>query len=218
MRRQHVQRLPCLTPSLAGAERMDVSLFTRVNDWCWRLERQGAMRVPAALYAKPAAISARARERQREEMGTLGSGNHYLEVEYVAEVRDPMAATAFGLVTGDVVVSIHCGSRGLGHQVGTEYLREMLIKAPRHGLSLPDRELACAPLRSELDGLDGPDAGGVRNRRRNSKRRSGEGIVERLAATAYTEVGAMFEVLPPHRRPHAVRGLRRASAGAPATC
>jgi tRNA-splicing ligase RtcB len=99
---------------------------------------------------KPAAISARARQRQRDEMGTLGSGNHYLEVQHVAEVREPTAAAAFGLAAGDVVLSIHCGSRGLGHQVGTEFLREMLVEAPRHGLTLPDRELACAPLRSEL--------------------------------------------------------------------
>jgi len=102
------------------------------------------------LHAKPAAISARARQRQRDEMGTLGSGNHYLEVQHVAEIREPRAAAAFGLSRGDVVLSIHCGSRGLGHQVGTEYLREMLIEAPRHGITLPDRELACAPLRSEL--------------------------------------------------------------------
>jgi tRNA-splicing ligase RtcB len=103
-----------------------------------------------ALHAKPAAISAQARQRQRDEMGTLGSGNHYLEVQHVTGVGDETAAAAFGLRTGDIVVSIHCGSRGLGHQVGTEYLRQMLIEAPGHGLRLPDRELACAPLRSEL--------------------------------------------------------------------
>jgi tRNA-splicing ligase RtcB (3'-phosphate/5'-hydroxy nucleic acid ligase) len=109
------------------------------------IEEQGQV-----LHAKPDAISARARQRQRDEMGTLGSGNHYLEVQHVAEVHEPAAAVAFGLAPGDVVLSIHCGSRGLGHQVGTEYLREMLVEAPRHGLKLPDRELACAPLRSEL--------------------------------------------------------------------
>jgi tRNA-splicing ligase RtcB (3'-phosphate/5'-hydroxy nucleic acid ligase) len=103
------------------------------------------------LHAKPAAISALARQRQRDEMGTLGSGNHYLEIQRVAELFDP-AATAFGLNLDDILVSIHCGSRGLGHQVGTEYLREMLLDAPSHGLHLPDRELACAPLRSELGG------------------------------------------------------------------
>jgi tRNA-splicing ligase RtcB len=100
--------------------------------------------------ADPKALSQRARDRQREEMGTLGSGNHYLEVQWVAEIIDAAAAAAFGLATGRVVVSIHCGSRGLGHQVGTDYLREMVIAAPSFGLELPDRELACAPIRSAL--------------------------------------------------------------------
>jgi tRNA-splicing ligase RtcB len=83
-------------------------------------------------------------------MGTLGSGNHYLEVQHVTEVFDAAAAAAFGLRAGDVVVSIHCGSRGLGHQIGTEFLREMAITAKDAGITLPDRELACAPLRSAV--------------------------------------------------------------------
>ena len=100
--------------------------------------------------ADPAALSQRARERQREEMGTLGSGNHYLEVQWVTEVHDEAAAAAFGLKAGRAVVSIHCGSRGLGHQVGTDYLRDMALAAPSFGLALPDRELACAPIHSSL--------------------------------------------------------------------
>jgi tRNA-splicing ligase RtcB len=100
--------------------------------------------------ADPAALSKRARERQRDEMGTLGSGNHYLEVQWVAEVFDAAAAGAFGLMPGRAVVSIHCGSRGLGHQVGTDYLRDMVLAAPSFGLQLPDRELACAPIHSGL--------------------------------------------------------------------
>jgi len=98
--------------------------------------------------ARPEAVSDRARARMRDEVGTLGSGNHYLEVQEVAEVHDAPAAEAFGLAAGDVVVSIHCGSRGLGHQIGTEALREMLDAGRRHGIDLPDRELACAPVRS----------------------------------------------------------------------
>jgi len=98
----------------------------------------------------PEQVSGKARRRQRDEMGTLGSGNHYLEVQRVREILDTTAAKSFGLAQGDVVISIHCGSRGLGHQVGTEFLREMAIAAPAHGISLPDRELACAPLASEL--------------------------------------------------------------------
>jgi len=110
-----------------------------------RIEERGQM-----LHAKPGKVSAMARRRQRDEMGTLGSGNHYLEVQRVAEVFDDAIAAAFGLRVDDAVVMIHCGSRGLGHQIGTEFLREMAIAAPGFGIVLPDRELACAPIRSEL--------------------------------------------------------------------
>jgi tRNA-splicing ligase RtcB (3'-phosphate/5'-hydroxy nucleic acid ligase) len=103
-----------------------------------------------AAGASPDAVSAQAKKRQRDEMGTLGSGNHYLEVQEVAAILDEAAASAFGLRLGEIVVSIHCGSRGLGHQIGTEFLREMAIAAPSHGIVLPDLELACAPIRSEL--------------------------------------------------------------------
>ncbi len=103
-----------------------------------------------AADADPRAVSPRARERQRAEMGTLGSGNHYLEVQEVAEIADPETARGYGLVRGEVVVTIHCGSRGLGHQIGTEYLREMVIAAGAAGIALPDRELACAPIRSPV--------------------------------------------------------------------
>jgi len=108
-----------------------------------RTEEQGCM-----ADARPAAVSEHARKRQRNEMGTLGSGNHYLEVQEVSAVYDAATAGQFGIATGDVVVSIHCGSRGLGHQIGTEFLRTMLLRAPDYGIVLPDRELACAPIRS----------------------------------------------------------------------
>jgi tRNA-splicing ligase RtcB (3'-phosphate/5'-hydroxy nucleic acid ligase) len=110
-----------------------------------RIEEHGMME-----GAEPDAVSDRAKARQRAEMGTLGSGNHYLEVQEVSAIHDDAAAAAFGLKRGDVVVSIHCGSRGLGHQIGTEFLREMAISAPAHGIHLPDLELACAPLVSTL--------------------------------------------------------------------
>jgi tRNA-splicing ligase RtcB len=104
----------------------------------------------AAADADPAAVSDKARQRQVREMGTLGSGNHYLEIQEIAEVFHPEAARAFGLQRGRCVLSIHCGSRGLGHQIGTEYLREMAVAAPGLGISLPDRELACAPIESAV--------------------------------------------------------------------
>ncbi|MGO8915076.1 MAG: RtcB family protein [Stellaceae bacterium] len=110
-----------------------------------RTEEGGRM-----MGASPDAVSAQAKTRQRDEMGTLGSGNHYLEVQEVVAVHDETAASAFGLRLGEIVVSIHCGSRGLGHQIGTEFLREMAVAAPGHDIVLPDLELACAPLRSEL--------------------------------------------------------------------
>jgi tRNA-splicing ligase RtcB len=100
--------------------------------------------------ARPDFVSDRARERQRREMGTLGSGNHYLEVQAVAEIFDAEAAKAFGLEMDGVVVTIHCGSRGLGHQIGSEFLKEMAVAAGEAGITLPDRELACAPINSEV--------------------------------------------------------------------
>ncbi len=102
-----------------------------------------------AENACPEHVSSRACQRQQHEMGTLGSGNHYLEIQEVRELPDPETAATFGLVKGECVVTIHCGSRGLGHQIGTEFLREMAITAGQHGIDLPDRELACAPIRSE---------------------------------------------------------------------
>jgi tRNA-splicing ligase RtcB len=83
-------------------------------------------------------------------MGTLGSGNHYLEVQTVTEIFDASIAKVFGLSLDDVVVTIHCGSRGLGHQIGTEFLKEMVVAAKAFGIELPDRELACAPINSEI--------------------------------------------------------------------
>ena len=110
-----------------------------------RIEEHGQV-----LHAKPKFVSQQARRRQREEMGTLGSGNHYLEVQVVAELFDVDAARVFGLAIDEVVVMIHCGSRGLGHQIGSEFLLRMAAEAPSHGIVLPDRELACAPITSPL--------------------------------------------------------------------
>jgi tRNA-splicing ligase RtcB len=114
-----------------------------------RVEEHGEMRGAMAEE-----VSDKARERQRDEMGTLGSGNHYLEVQRVAEVyggggpQDP--AAQLGLRVGDVVICIHCGSRGLGHQIGTEFLRRMAVAASEAGIPLPERELACAPIDSPV--------------------------------------------------------------------
>lgn len=129
---------------LGGAQWAIERGFGRAEDLD-RIEERGC-----ASDADPVAVSEHARKRQRREMGTLGSGNHYLEVQEVAEIFDEKTAAAYGLVKGECVVTIHCGSRGLGHQIGTEYLREMLISAQNYGIDLPDRELACAPIKSDL--------------------------------------------------------------------
>ncbi len=100
--------------------------------------------------ADPAQVSSFAKKRQQNEMGTLGSGNHYLEVQKVVEIYKPEIAEAFGIRAGDVKISVHCGSRGLGHQIGTEFLKAMATQAGEHGIALPDRELACAPIQSDL--------------------------------------------------------------------
>jgi tRNA-splicing ligase RtcB len=110
-----------------------------------RIEEHGQM-----LHAKPDAVSQQAKRRQRDEMGTLGSGNHYLEVQEVTAVFDERAANIFALKQGDIVVMIHCGSRGLGHQIGTEFLKHMVVAAGQYGITLPDRELACAPINSDV--------------------------------------------------------------------
>lgn len=110
-----------------------------------RIEEQGCVK-----GAEPKYVSEHAKKRQLNEMGTLGSGNHYLEVQHVSTIYDNLTAERFGLKQGDVVVSIHCGSRGLGHQIGTEFLKDMAIAAPGYGIELPDRELACAPIKSDL--------------------------------------------------------------------
>ena len=100
--------------------------------------------------ADPEEVSPQAKKRQKNEMGTLGSGNHYLEVQEVVKVFDPSIAEVYQLREGDIVLTIHCGSRGLGHQIGTEFLKSMALAAKKHGIDLPDRELACAPILSPL--------------------------------------------------------------------
>jgi tRNA-splicing ligase RtcB (3'-phosphate/5'-hydroxy nucleic acid ligase) len=107
-------------------------------------EEQGAME-----GADPDAVSAKARQRGMPQSGTLGSGNHFLEIQEVAEVYDPKAAEAFGVKAGQICIMIHCGSRGLGHQVCTDYIQILEGATKKYGITLPDRQLACAPLQSQ---------------------------------------------------------------------
>ncbi len=136
---------PEMDAMLTGGARWAVKQGFGHADDLLRVEEQGCM--AGALAGE---VSQQAKKRQRHEMGTLGSGNHYLEVQEVVEIYDRGVAGVFGLREKDIVVSIHCGSRGLGHQIGTEFLRSMAIAAHEYGIQLPDRELACAPIESPL--------------------------------------------------------------------
>ncbi len=98
--------------------------------------------------ADPQAVSARAKQRGLAQLGSLGAGNHFLEVDVVETIYDPAAADAMGLAPGRLAVQIHCGSRGLGHQVCTDYVQQFQGAVRRYGIRLPDRELVCAPLDS----------------------------------------------------------------------
>jgi len=112
-------------------------------------EEEGKMR-----HADPSKVSDRAKKRGVPQIGSLGSGNHFLEVDRVEKIFDPEAARTFGIEgEGQVTVTIHCGSRGCGHQIATDYLKVMERSVKERGIALPDRQLACAPITSE-DGQD----------------------------------------------------------------
>ncbi len=98
--------------------------------------------------ADASSVSEMAKKRGRDQVGTLGSGNHFLEIQKVEEIFDEETAKVFGLFQNQIVVMIHTGSRGLGHQIATDYIHLMIQVMPKYGIRLPDRELACAPLHS----------------------------------------------------------------------
>ncbi len=98
--------------------------------------------------ADPSKVSDMAKKRGSNQLGTIGSGNHFVEVNYVEEIYDEGIAEAFGLYKGQVVVLIHTGSRGLGHQVATDYIRKMMSAMPKYHIEVPDRELCCVPFNS----------------------------------------------------------------------
>jgi tRNA-splicing ligase RtcB len=99
--------------------------------------------------ADPDAVSGKAHERGRDQLGTLGSGNHFLEIQTVERIYDQEAANTLGLFPGQVTVLIHSGSRGFGHQVCTDHLAAMERAMKKYGIQLPDRQLACTPVRSD---------------------------------------------------------------------
>ncbi len=134
---------PQLNAVLREGPRALVARGIGCDDDVERTESEGCL-----PNADPAAVSARARERGAGQLGTVGSGNHFIELQEVEQVFDPDAADAFGLAEGRLTILIHSGSRGLGHQVCTDYVRTMDAVRTRYGIVLPDRQLACAPASS----------------------------------------------------------------------
>jgi tRNA-splicing ligase RtcB (3'-phosphate/5'-hydroxy nucleic acid ligase) len=108
-----------------------------------RCEEKGCMK-----EADTRAVSEKAKQRGVPQGGTLGSGNHFLEIQVVSEIYDPVVAKAFGISAGQICCMIHCGSRGLGHQTCTDHLKVLESATKRYNISLPDRQLACAPIAS----------------------------------------------------------------------
>ena len=98
--------------------------------------------------ADPKCVSDKAKKRQYRQVGTLGSGNHYLEIQYIDTIDEPEAAAAMGLKEKDIIVAIHCGSRALGHQIGTDYIQELAKAAQKYNIPIRERELVCAPIKS----------------------------------------------------------------------
>ena len=129
---------------LAGGARWAVENGYGVAEDLGRIESEGCL-----SGASPPSVSAHARERGKRQLGSLGSGNHFLEVQTVEAVYDPRVASALGLSEGVVTAMIHTGSRGLGHQVCTDYLDITGRALRRYGIRVPDRQLACAPVDSE---------------------------------------------------------------------
>ncbi len=116
--------------------------FAREDD-LRRTEEEGRL-----ALADPSKASRQAKERGRDQVGTLGAGNHFAELDEVVEIYDQEGAEALGLFLGQVCVQIHCGSRGFGHQVCTDYVQDFQKAIHKYGITLPDRELVCAPLDS----------------------------------------------------------------------
>ena len=100
-------------------------------------------------YADPDTVSDRAYERGKDQLGTVGSGNHFVEVGFIQEVYDANAAENFGLFEGQTTIMIHTGSRGLGYQICDDSIREMIKASAKYGISLPDRQLCCAPIETD---------------------------------------------------------------------
>jgi tRNA-splicing ligase RtcB len=119
------------------------------NGYGWQDDLQTTEEGGRMEGADPSKVSSKAKQRGVPQVGSLGSGNHFLEVDRVDKIYDPVAAKAFGLYEGQITVTIHCGSRGCGHQIATDYLQVMERAVKQGNMVLPDRQLACAPTHSK---------------------------------------------------------------------
>lgn len=158
-----VQSLYRKLPSGLGSSRKDFGLSVKVlrkvleEGVGWTLDQgYGTAQDQAHIEAEgcipgadPSKVSQRALERGKSQLGTVGSGNHFVEVGYVEEIHDAPAASGLGLEKDRVTVLIHTGSRGLGHQICSDYISVMMKAARKYGIDLPDRQLCCAPVESE---------------------------------------------------------------------
>ncbi|MDR0888239.1 MAG: RtcB family protein [Candidatus Methanoplasma sp.] len=120
------------------------------NGYGWERDLGATEDLGHMVDADPSKVSDKARKRGLPQLGSLGSGNHFLEIDTVENVFDEKAAKAFGLKEGAVTITVHCGSRGCGHQIATDYLQDMERYVKTNNVELPDRQLACAPLDSKL--------------------------------------------------------------------
>jgi len=128
---------------IQGAKWAKNDFYTAEED-LHRTEDQGCL-----AGANPEKVSSRALDRGKNQLGTLGSGNHFIEVDLVSEIFDEVAARTMGLYPGEIVVQIHTGSRGFGHQICTDYVRRLQSAVAKYGIKLPDKQLVCAPIASE---------------------------------------------------------------------
>ena len=120
------------------------------NGYGWEKDLEATEEYGQMMDADPSTVSDKSRKRGLPQLGSLGSGNHFLELDIVDRVFDEQTAKAFGLKEGTVTITVHCGSRGCGHQIATDYLQEMEKYIRSNKINLPDRQLACAPLNSKL--------------------------------------------------------------------
>lgn len=142
-----------------GQLKLDTNQLDKVlkNGAKWMLENEYATKsdIPhiessgCLDNADPSVVSPQAKKRGFDQLGTLGAGNHFAEVDFVEEIYDQEAAKAFGIFKNQITILIHTGSRGLGHQIATDYIRIMMQAMPNYGIQIPDRELACVPFNSD---------------------------------------------------------------------